>query len=510
MLVLVLRVAVVLALVVQLALSPSLSSAVVPVIAAALSLFVIWYLFDTAGVFSEHPLSAMPILGLTVATHFGPLMVKTFSIEAMAEGLNAPHQVMLLTASSILAACFGHSLYRRIPMCQSLSLSVHGMLSGLRVLSAPTDAGALLMGLLGLCSLYVNGAGGGSLGAFGKFFDAFAFLIYAPFVNAIRLQPTPSGMWNIRIQADWKILVFAVLLLLIALARNARGIFVSAPFAAAILFAAYWAQNRISYPANKQKLVFMIMFATAFGYGFSNISDAMVSVRSERETSSLSEMISATWEALGNENITKEYRGITKALRQYTEYDESYFSSELAARLVTLKFDDNLLFFGGQAKEQIAGELRSDIYGRIVALLPTPVIKFFGLGVDKEAVAYSFGDLVYHLSIGLPLGGYKTGSSSISLYLTVGVVGMLCVVAMATVLASILLDAYCSKRSGIVVISPFAALQIYSIYMMWNQDSILNVISFLSRRQFEAFIVLFLIFAIAPHLVRRQEVRLGG
>jgi hypothetical protein len=92
-------------------------------------------------------------------------------------------------------------------------------------------------------------------------------------------------------------------------------------------------------------------------------------------------------------------------------YDEQYLPSPVLSRFIDTKFHDNTLFYGSILTDANLESLGSTTFNQIMAVLPDPVLRAFGININKYEIQYSVGDYITNLSYGLPLGGYKTGSA---------------------------------------------------------------------------------------------------
>ena len=57
-----------------------------------------------------------------------------------------------------------------------------------------------------------------------------------------------------------------------------------------------------------------------------------------------------------------------------------------------------------------AAEIRKSTWTRILAMLPTPILNYLHIDVDKTEIEYSSGDVYSYIARGVELGSYTTGS----------------------------------------------------------------------------------------------------
>ena len=92
------------------------------------------------------------------------------------------------------------------------------------------------------------------------------------------------------------------------------------------------------------------------------------------------------------------------------EYNENYINNPILARFVYTKFVDVNMNNALRLSDSQAEEIRQKTRSRLISMLPTPVINYFKLDVDKLDLGFSSGDLYSYIARGIELGGYTTGS----------------------------------------------------------------------------------------------------
>jgi hypothetical protein len=149
---------------------------------------------------------------------------------------------------------------------------------------------------------------------------------------------------------------------------------------------------------------------------FSNISIAMLGNRSIRGDISRSELFNKTIETLGNKDIMEDLKKTSTkdnlTLVRYSDgWNENYLNNFMLNRYGNLRISDQAIYHANRVG--FGNKLILESYFKlVVGLLPTPVLKFFGLNVNKEDLYYSPGDMLYATSSGVStaFGGYRVTS----------------------------------------------------------------------------------------------------
>lgn len=251
-----------------------------------------------------------------------------------------------------------------------------------------------------------------------KTFDGFGFLLWAPFVL---LLPPYSHSKNRRANFWW-LLVFYSLQVGVSLAGNSRMAMIGpiAVVASGWLVALLMGIVTID---RKMVLRSITVGIAAFfiGQQLSDLSTAMLIERGGREDRSMAEQLSATFDRFLDKDLLERYRKEIDLENEYLSADddwkENYLNSGFIDRFVQIRVDDNSLDRIHSFNDHVLADMKKISMDKVLALLPTPVLKIFNVDIDKtELNSYSTGDLIEVLSgRGLP-GGFRTGSLPIHAY----------------------------------------------------------------------------------------------
>jgi hypothetical protein len=197
----------------------------------------------------------------------------------------------------------------------------------------------------------------------------------------------------------------------LGMAINARGMMFSGIMTIALfgLLSALRSHKLIS-----RRYAPTILIATALlgaaSIPLTDLAYAMVLARDTRAKVSKLETIENTFYYFQNPHLLQARRDRDKLEASHGNYDESYIANPLVARLIETKFHDNAFYFSGRLSEKAADELLDTTGDFFWAVLPDPMLKSMKIDVDKDKLAFSMGDYLVHLSVGGPLGGFRTGS----------------------------------------------------------------------------------------------------
>ena len=209
--------------------------------------------------------------------------------------------------------------------------------------------------------------------------------------------------------------------------------------------------------------------------------------RSIREDTKGIELISASLEKL-QQILTGEFdrKSIgVNANVNLNSYNELYIHNDFLSRLITIKFDDNLLFYSQNISWDNYLKVNSFYFDKLISLFPQPIINFFISDFNKNNYFYSYGDWINNLSEGGALGSFKLGSVSVSGYNIYSYFFYILLIFTSPLLFS-LIDAMEVRYKNVdykyrVYLSVIAILLLKMIFMLFNGDSIMGLISFVLR-----------------------------
>jgi hypothetical protein len=213
----------------------------------------------------------------------------------------------------------------------------------------------------------------------------------------------------------------------------------------------------------------------------SDLATAMVIARDQRSNVSPLELIEITLSNFQDKTLIEERRRRDAAILN-GEYNENYVNNPIFARFVYTKFVDVNMTNALLLTDSQAQEVRRTAWARILALLPTPVIQYFNIDVDKTDLLFSSGDIYSYIAKSIELGGFTTGSE-IPDGLTIFGLVFWPVLALFVLVQFIVYDALSvTDKTGKLVISAVALLNIVPIFTLGvMQESVANQVSAIVR-----------------------------
>ena len=100
----------------------------------------------------------------------------------------------------------------------------------------------------------------------------------------------------------------------------------------------------------------------------------------------------------------------------FADYSETYVDGRFFARFLLTKFHDNILYYFSLMGPDQISSYKEFMLDRLAGTLPDPLLRLFGIALDKKDLVVSNGDYVIYLVDGWGLGGFKTGSLVAEVY----------------------------------------------------------------------------------------------
>ena len=387
-------------------------NAVCTIIAVIASIITFLYVIRTDR-FRRTPLSCTMILGFNVSAFSAALIVQTISLRSLNYNLYSSLETFSALLATQLLIIVVHIIYRQSRVLNGVRLSLtHFIFGPLGLLRAPSNFQLWILGLVGCAATIVSARTYTDAMEYGNVSGKFV-LAYAPFAVAPFFIPLRAYLFGTTNQStgNWlSVSAYALLLIAVAMANNARATF-SAGFltlALTLLIAIVSGNLRIT-----RKTIFSgALIASAAIPAFATLSDlatAMVIARDQRSNVSSLELIEITLTNFQDKALIEDRRRRDAAILN-GDYNENYVDNPIFARFVYTKFVDVNMTNALTLSEGQAQELRKTAWARVLALLPTPVIQYFGIDVNKSELGFSSGDIYSFIARGLELGGYTTGS----------------------------------------------------------------------------------------------------
>ena len=229
----------------------------------------------------------------------------------------------------------------------------------------------------------------------GKFLAGLNYLMYAPLVL---LFPSLLRLNYSNNKIVW---LYIVVIFTINIASNSRQSIITPIAIIFILFFLfivlknYKITNYIS-PLNFFLIAISLILVLNL---LSNISLAMLYTRNARSNISKIELFEKTINTLQDEVLMKQLKNADNVrdgqIKNYNEgWTEDYVDNFMLARYSNMRITDQTLYYA-EIKGYANNQMQNNLYQKILALFPTPILRLFGINLDKSSYFFSRGDLLY-------------------------------------------------------------------------------------------------------------------
>ncbi|KAA8732064.1 hypothetical protein F4V57_10585 [Acinetobacter qingfengensis] len=437
-------------------------------------------------------LSLLIVASVILSTQLGPLIFQTLYLTPVSFNLQMSYMVFLYTGVMLCSLILGHFIYVNSKPFKRLQLSINDIFKNKLILFQDVSGGfVLLLTSLSFFAIYFGGVNDVEIGDVGgKFLAIFSFFTMLPLVYFYQ------GIENNKRSQSYYFYViglYFIALVILGIMKNSRGTFANfALFFIFILFYLIYC-NRIK--ITKQRLVIglalIIPMVALFNF-LGLVSGAILQARSLRSDINGFGLVIETFNILLNMHsgeISKSDIGVNANVN-FSSYNEFYLNNDFLARLVTIKFDDNMLFYSKDISFDKYFEINQFFYDKTVSLLPQPLINIFTNDFNKSNYIYSYGDWIYSLAGQGGIGGFKLGSVAVSGLNLSGLFFYVILIIFSPFLFS-LIDALSfrvlyKKNNYRVVLSVMSILLLQPIFMLFNGDSLMGIIDFLLRGLWQA------------------------
>ena len=264
------------------------------------------------------------------------------------------------------------------------------------------------MGIIGvLARLYFFATGEIEYGnVLGKFISRLNYLMFAPLCLFF-----PSIL-NIKFSNTRAVWLYTAFIFVLNFASNSRQSII-APIATIILICLLFLiinDLRLRDVASTGKTVIVTLTLVVTYLLISNVSLAMLHTRKIRDKVDKSELFSKTLETLQNEalmeRLHRDKEQKEQTLISYSQgWTEHYLDNFMLGRYANMRITDETLYYA-EKKGYANKEMSDAFWTGVLAVFPTPILRYFGVQLDKNKQEFSSGDLLY----GKGLGGYRVTS----------------------------------------------------------------------------------------------------
>jgi hypothetical protein len=453
------------------------------------------------GAADDQPVSTVALLGFCVTSQLGALLVQTAYWTPLRVSLYDPLYTFGTLACYLAIAMAMHVVYRFFASPAAVTsapvkVSVfRGFLGWLGIYRVPPLSALWFMGFIGLLSFPISAREGlaARIGA------GFNFLTWAPFLLPLFLREIGPAYGKAR--RNYLLLaIYTGVVVVLGIALNVRVIMFIGVATIGLLYLLIGMRSNA--PLTRKAVVrvgVLAVILAAMSVPLSDLATSMAIARGARGKISPAQMVKKTISVWRRPALIAEYRRETSAVSRFAAYDEHYIANPLLARFVETKFHDNALHFASRlTTESAKAHLRQVTVADTWAVLPTPLLKLLGIGVDKEDLNYSMGDYLAYLSRGVRLGGRKTGSMFAQ---GIAIMGPLFPILYAFICLFLykLMDLLTVRtRSGMAHLSALAMMNLWTFfYRGITAEALSNVFVFLLRGFGQTVLIYVVIFGIA-------------
>jgi hypothetical protein len=403
-------IATVLALPVQYLIDPSIVNIASVCIVMASSISLLLYI-KWGGAFDDQPLSTLALLGFCVTTQLGALFVQSVARTSLIFSLYDPIYTFATLAFYQAIAVAVHVAYRFFTGREPANVGIlRGMLGWAGLYRVPACRVLWYMGCLGIISFALSSR----VGVLAKIGSAFNFLAWAPFLIPLCMKEVGEGYCD-PIRNKTLLVGYTVVVALVGLGLNVRVIIFIGILTIGLLYLIMGMRSDTR--VTKSALLKMALLGAVMAALLAPVSDlatAMAIARGSRGKVPPAEMVRRTISIWRQPALIYAYKKEHEVAAQgslYSVYSEAYIANPMMARFVETKFHDNALHFAGLLTTEDSKERLREVTGDYMwSTVPTPILDWAGIKVDKTELTYSMGDYLVYLARGAALGGHKTGS----------------------------------------------------------------------------------------------------
>lgn len=128
------------------------------------------------------------------------------------------------------------------------------------------------------------------------------------------------------------------------------------------------------------------------------VSDAILAVRNSKDNYSISQLVLLTAQnAVDSVGVKRAEVGKKKEVRSYSEgWEEEYIDNFALNRYGNIRISDEIFYYSKNLSDGDRADLRESLRNHLVCLLPTPVMRFIGIDIDKSDYNYSPATYLYY------------------------------------------------------------------------------------------------------------------
>lgn len=362
------------------------------------------------------PISTLILLGYLSYYFLLPPFATIIEGKELVNNLVEPELVFFNALICLLVLLFVHVIYSQSIVLNTIKhIFRDNLYRPLGFFSVPTNPQLMLMGFIGIIPMamqtFMPVAGvENAVGMADKIIQGFYPLVYVPYCILIKKiiggEPTTGKQWL------WIIILYTFLLLFLAIGKNSRSAFLMGMMSICLAYLYMYLTGLVPKRIFNIKRVAIATGVLILISGpLSDIAISMVVVRGQRVDISALDLISETVSTYQDKELIRIAKNLM--VEDISDWDESYVDNVFFSRISNLKFTDNSLSLAYNLDFSEIERLRDIEWGKIISIMPSPIIQLLGLNIDKTFVTSgSGGDFLYAVATGdnYVIGGFRTGS----------------------------------------------------------------------------------------------------
>lgn len=383
-----------------------------PNICGCIMCFFSWWTFSKfflkREIILRHPFAWLFYLSMVLYRYL-PLVATFFELKPVTYGFENPYYTiwgeMFLFAVQSLAfyiVCYGR---------QNVFMPLRNFLRRMDFFTSFSNNAIWCMGFIGLLAMFITqksgGADYGDVG--GKFLAPMAAMKFVPLVMFFPALYKAQGP-----KPSTKVLLLYLLLLeVLSLMGNSREALIH-PLGCFVVLAFL---NVVKQRTNFKKFVYswkfpaLVLLFVVSVKAFTMVSDAMLANRGVRTDVSAVELMKLQMSAINSSGQDDEEQGM---MSYFEGWDETYVDNFLLNRYCNMRITDETMYWAMRLDGwDTTGNdnMRDAFFTRLLSNLPTPVLRFLSIDIDKSDIQYSEGDYLYALATSTPVHmGYRVAS----------------------------------------------------------------------------------------------------
>ena len=229
--------------------------------------------------------------------------------------------------------------------------------------------------------------------------DAVQDLIYAPVVLFFPFffDENPEKPVNFKKPVIW---AYLIILSIISLGSNSRFEIISPFILIAVFYFIYLVKEDVDLKSilSPKRIIYGLVSILLILSLMQIFSDAMLAVRKNKLDYSLSQLVRLTAQsAIDSVGAKQEEVEQKKEAQPYSvKWTEEYIDNFALNRYGNIRVSDEIYFYSKDLSDEDRADLRESLKIRLLCLLPTPVMRLFGLEINKSDYYYSNATYLYY------------------------------------------------------------------------------------------------------------------